>query len=577
MASLNTTTTRGFSLIEVLVVSVVMLLVFGGLFAGFRYSLELISISRAKLSALTLANDRMEYIRSLSYNAVGTVSGIPAGLIAQTSTTTLNNVKFTQTVLIGYIDDSADGIGAADSNNITTDYKQAKVTLSWTTRGVIHEIFLVSNIIPRSIETSVGGGTLRVNVFDATVAPLPGAEVRVVNNTIAPAIDVTRTTDSTGVALFGGAPAGPDYEITVTAPGYSTDKTYKATTTLPNPTTQPIAVLAADISTMNFFIDTLASLSVDTFSSKILGTTTESFSSSSGIATSTQATTSTGTLVLTQTAGVYATSGTAYLAAVTPSPLAVWDSIVMNTTLPAQTAVRIRFYTGTSTYTLIPDSNLPGNNTGFTSSIVDISSLSVATYPSIVIGLVLTTANTAVTPQLDQVDTWYVTTKTPRSAAALVVTGAKTIGTLSDGSLVYKNRFSTTTDGVGTRLLSNIEWDSYTAVPTSYDVAEACPSNPIVVAPSVDAKVELLTVANTTNSFRVVVNTVAGVPLRSATIVLTRPSFSEITTSGLCGQGFFSGLTAATDYDLSVSVPGYATQTFSGVGISDDDIQTVLF
>lgn len=571
------TTTRGFSLIEVLVVAVVMLLVFGGLFAGFRYSLELISTSRAKLSALTLANDRMEYIRSLSYNAVGTVSGIPAGLIPQVSTTTLNNIKFTQTVLVEYIDDDADGIGVADSNGITTDYKQAKVTLSWMMRGVSHEIFLVSNIIPRSIETSVGGGTLRVNVFDAAVAPLPGAEVRVVNNSLVPTIDVTRTTDSTGAALFGGAPAGPDYEITVTAPGYSTDKTYKATTTLPNPTTLPIAVLAADISTMNFFIDELSTLNITTFSNKIVGTTTELFTNGSGIATATNATTSAGALVLTQTAGIYATTSTVFLTAMTPSPLAVWDSIFINSVLPAQTVVRVRLYTGTSTYTLIPDTDLPGNSTGFTSSFISLGTLSAALYPSLVVGLVLSTTNTAVTPQLTDIETWYVITKTVRPTTAMQVVGAKTIGTLSDASPVYKYRISTSTDGIGQRMLSNIEWDSYTAVPTNYDIAEACPSSPLVVAPYTTSTLELVTVPDTANTLRVVVNTITGSPLRAATVTLSRGGFSETVTSGLCGQGFFSGLTAATDYDLSVIVPGYVTQTFSGVGVSDDTIQTILF
>ena len=69
----------GSSLVEILIVSAIMLVVFGGLLTSFRYSLELISHSRAKLTALTLANDTMEYVRSLSYNTGGTVSGIPSG------------------------------------------------------------------------------------------------------------------------------------------------------------------------------------------------------------------------------------------------------------------------------------------------------------------------------------------------------------------------------------------------------------------------------------------------------------------------------------------------------------------
>ena len=75
----NKTTVRGFTLVELLVVAALMLLVFGGLFTGFKYALDLISQSRARLSGLTLANERLEYIHSLSYDAVGIVTGKQIG------------------------------------------------------------------------------------------------------------------------------------------------------------------------------------------------------------------------------------------------------------------------------------------------------------------------------------------------------------------------------------------------------------------------------------------------------------------------------------------------------------------
>src|SRR5690606_13405640 len=121
--------THGLSLVEALIVVALSVIIFGALFAGTRYSLELIAHSRAKLSALSLANDQMELFRSLPYDDVGTLNGIPPGVIPQVSTTTLNGIEFTQRVLVEYVDDPADGqltSTTTDSNGIPSDYKRIK-------------------------------------------------------------------------------------------------------------------------------------------------------------------------------------------------------------------------------------------------------------------------------------------------------------------------------------------------------------------------------------------------------------------------------------------------------------------
>jgi len=568
---------RGFSLVELLVVAALMLVVFGGIFASFKYSLDLITQSRAKLSALTLANERLEYIHSLSYDAVGTVSGIPSGTIPQVSTTSLNTITFTETVLIEYIDDPADGVGAADSNGITTDYKRAKVTEGWTSRGVYHEIFLVSNIIPRSIETNVGGGTLRVNVFDANVQPLPGVDVHMWNTTGTTTVDVTRSTDATGVALFGGAPANSGYQISVSAPGYSTDKTYVATTSLPNPTTQPVAVRAADISTMNFFIDRVGSLALATLLSKTASSSVFTFATTSAIASSSAIAVRAGSLELASSSGVYATSGSAYLQTVVPATLVSWGTVTTVATTTAGTAFKISLYTGTSTCTLIPDSAIPGNSSGLTAPIINLSSLSVVTYPNLAVRVVLTSASTTASPQIGGVSVTYVASKTVAPSVPLAIHGAKTIGTLMDTSLVYKYATTVTSSVGGLATLNPLEWDSYSVAPTGYDVADACPANPVTVAPGTNATLELTLAANTANTLRVVVKTTGGTALPGGTVTLSRSGYTGTAVTTSCGQVFFSGLNSASDYDLSVAVPGYTTQTFSAVDVTGDIVQVVTF
>jgi prepilin-type N-terminal cleavage/methylation domain-containing protein len=567
---------RGFSLVEILIVSAIMLVVFGGLLISFRYSLELISHSRAKLTALTLANDSMEYIRSLSYNAVGTVSGIPSGLIPQVSTTSLNGIVFTKRVLIEYIDDDGDGLGALDSNGITTDYKQAKVSLEWTLRGVTKEVYLVSNIIPRSIETDVNGGTVRVNVFDDATVPLPGADVRLINTTLVPNIDVTRSSDALGVALFGGAPAGADYEVIVTAPGYSTDKTYKATTTMPNPVRLPIAVIESSVSTLNMFIDVLSNVFVTALASKVHNQFTETFSDTTGIATSTNTNVTGGRLQLQGSAGSYSLSGIAYLQSFAPATIGGWDYLLLEGSKSGNTNVLARFYTGaTSSYTLIPDSALPGNSAGFTLGAIPVGALSVGSYATVTIGVSLSSTNVNETPQLDNLVLGYIQSTTSLSNRSITFTGTKTIGTRADLSTVYKTQISTTTNAQGKVSLLNLEADAYTAVTSGYDIASVCSWSGLTVTPGSTTNLELLYAADTANSLRVVVRTAGGTPVIGAQVQLTQGAFSATAVTKSCGQVFFSGLTAATDYALLITASGYTTQNLTNIDISGDEVQNV--
>ena len=567
---------RGFSLVEILVVSSIMLVVFGGLLTSFRYSLELISHSRAKLTALTLANDGMEYIRSLSYNAVGTVSGIPSGLLPQVSTTTLNGIVFTKRVLVEYIDDDADGLGAADSNGITTDYKQAKVTLEWTLRGVTKKIFLVSNIIPKSIETDVNGGTVRVNVFDFDNAPLPGASVRLVNSTLAPTIDVTRTSDATGVALFGGAPQGGNYEIFVTAPLYSTDQTYKATTTLPNPTTLPIGVVESSVSTMNFFIDEVSSRNITILAGKATNQFTENFDTVAGIASSTNTVVSGGSLRLVGAPGSYVLNGTAYLSAVTPVPLVGWDYLFITGTTTNNTNARARFYTGTSSaYVLIPDTDLPGNSVGFPVGGVDISALNFLTYPAVTIGITLTSNTVNETPSVNTIVLGYSETKTTRNNQSFTLRGTKTIGTLADSSPVYKHTISSNTNAQGQAVWSSIEADEYTLNVSGYEIKEVCGVGEFNINPGTNSALMVLLTANTAHSLRVGIKTATDAPVIGSKVTLSRPGYTETQVAGRCGQVYFGGITPETDYSIEVIAPPYTTQTISNVTVNQDAVKII--
>ncbi len=566
---------RGSSLVEVLIVSAIILLVFGGLLSGFQYSLDLIANSRAKLTALTVASDQMEYIRSLSYDAVGTEEGLPPGAIPQKSEVTLNKILFTEKTLIRYVDSPADGLLDKDINGITTDYKEAIVTVSWSQRGVAQELFLVSIVIPRSIETNVGGGTVRVRVFDSTVTPLAGADVRLFNNSGTTTVDMTMPTNTTGEALFGGAPAGVGYQVFVSAPGYSKDQTYVVTESLPQPNIPVATVAEAGVTTLSFFIDRLSTLQLTTLATKNEASSTEQFSNVSGIVTSTNIEVSGGQAVLSSTSGVYADSGIVYLASTTPATVAQWSGILVSGSVPADASRRLSVYTltGTSTYTLIPDSDLPGNSSGFTGTIIPLASLSVTTYPSISLGITLTT-NTAVTPAVDEISVWYVSSQTTWNNLSIIVTGVRTINN-ADSAPVYKNVYSTTTNSSGVRTLNGVEYDTYTVTSSGLDVSEACLVNPIPVLANTTVNTVYTLVTNSTNSLRVTVNRPDGTPLPNATVKLSDGGASQTRTTGWCGQVFFPSLNTSTTYNVTVTAPGYGSNTQTDFNISGDVINTV--
>jgi|AntRauTorckE6833_2_1112554.scaffolds.fasta_scaffold01543_7 hypothetical protein len=579
-------TQSGFSFVEIIIVSAISALIFGALFSSFEFTLALISDGRAKLSALSVANDRMEYFRSLPYDDVGTLAGIPNGTIPQNSTTSLNGIEFSERVLVEYVDDPADGQDTAttsDNNSIPSDYKRVKVEYTWEIGNGTSSIFLVSNIVPRSIETTAGGGTARINVIDANSLLLPGATVRFINNTTTSTIDTIRTTDASGAALFSGAPAASEYEVIVTANiagnQYSTAKTFRATTFNPNPSVAPFAVLEADISTLTFQIGELSDLDISTFSSITEGSMREEFSDLLAVATSSNIESVGGSVVLENTFGVYEASGIAYTEIITPTPLEQWEIVRIAPEVPVNTDYAVRFYTGTGTgpFALIPDSELPGNSVGFSDSLIDISALDSVAYPSLTAGITLETTDTAVSPEIDEIEVFYTQSRTPEVAMTYDITGTKTIGTNGSSSPIYKYDTSFTTNAAGTHTVSDLEFDLYTITNQSgLDISRACPAHPFVHQAGVDGKLAFTLVADALNTARIHVVDANGRTIPGATVMLSRPGYSQTQFTNVCGQTFFTGgVSTNNDYDIEVTAAGYTDENLTGIEIDGDIVKLI--
>jgi len=559
----------GMSLVEVIVASALMVLVFGGLMASFQLMVSLIGKSKAESGALALANEQLEYIRALPYNDVGTVGGIPSGAIPQISTTTLNGLEYTERVLVEYVDDEDDGTDVDDENGIVADYKRVKIEYSWNNKGETDSLSLISSIVPEGIETTEGGGTLRVNVFDSSVMPVPGAEVHLYNTNGTTTIDMIRYTNASGVALISGAPALAGYEITVTKDGFSTDQTYSATGINSNPSPPHVAVLESQVSTMNFQIDGLGTLAIRTVGIPVVEDFNDSFDDSNSVATLSNTVVGSGSVSLSGPAP-YAGSGTVQSVPVTPSSFSAWETFTFSLDTPEDTGVLIQLYSVMDAiYTLVSDTDLPGNSTGFATGTIAISGLSPETYPSLAIGATLTTSNASTTPQVLDWELSYAVSEPPIANVPVQLTGGKTIGTQADSSPVFKYQVTHTTDSAGDSAVGDIEWDVYavTLGTGSYDIAEACGYIPYVLEPGMDETLKLTLAPHSAHSLRVRVETAEGEPIAGATVDLARPDFNTSDNVSSCGQVFFSDLTTADDYQLVVSAPGYTSETVPALDI----------
>jgi hypothetical protein len=331
---------------------------------------------------------------------------------------------------------------------------------------------------------------------------------------------------------------------------------------------------------MNFQIDALSNLAIQTLAEPVDGTFDDQFDDTTEVATSTAIAVTGGEAVLAGAPGSYSSSGTLFSIAVNPGTLASWDTFSYQSRTPSNTSVLVHVYdrTGTTTPTLIPDSVLPGNSTGFAQGSVDISAIDPSTYQELALGATLTSSDTATTSAILNWNVSYTASQAAIGNVPLTLTGAKTIGTTASSAPVYKYKSSFSTDGSGQKQLTGLEWDAYSVVlnTSSYDIAEACNDIPYALEPGVSETLTLTLAPATTYSLRVDVVDATGAHIPNASVTLSRPAFNSTQVTSLCGQTFFnSGLTSATDYSVAVTATGYVDQTVTDVTVSASNAITV--
>lgn len=245
--------------------SLIMVTFYSVISIGTRY----IHDSKNRLSALAIANERMEIVRNLSYDNVGTIGGGSVeGNIPEDQDIMENGRSYHVNTLVSYVDDSFDGNYPADA--IPGDYKRVIINVSWENGGLgNNEVRLESRFVPPGLEVlNPGDGILSINVFSDQPegTGVANSTVHIVNSETG--LDTYQETDSVGnIVLIGNNIQDSiyGYEITVAKDGYETIGTLPPYPDTPyNPTFVHASVASGSVNVANIIQNKLSDLAIRT-------------------------------------------------------------------------------------------------------------------------------------------------------------------------------------------------------------------------------------------------------------------------------------------------------------------------
>lgn len=252
---------RGTSLIDLLIAMAIIALLFGGVYLVY-YSVEASIANVGVRSAATavIANE-IEMIRNLPYANVGTVSGIPSGVIPQTQTVTYSNYSFTLQTTVLNIDDPFDN---SPSSTPVADYKLVDITASCPLCQNFAPLEITTTVASRNLTAGTPYGSIFVNVINADGIGVPEATVQVVNAAVTPSVDVIDTTNASGVLELIGVPTSTQgYQVFASKPGFTSAQTYPTGGAgNPNPIQPNITVASETVSAVTLAIDAASTITI---------------------------------------------------------------------------------------------------------------------------------------------------------------------------------------------------------------------------------------------------------------------------------------------------------------------------
>jgi type II secretory pathway pseudopilin PulG len=290
----------GFTLIETVIGLAIMAMMVAAVSELFVSNINSLALGKARASGLGVANQQIEYLRSLPYASIATQGGTiyPPGSIADTQTISRDGLNFTLKTVVNYVDDPYDGNAAGTISGkpvdlAPADYKRATVTVYLLPRNK-QVAQLTTDIAARSESSATNTGVLSISIIDASGLPVQGATVTITNTTPSPAVNISTTSDNYGLVVVPNLPpdSGNHYQVTASLDGYSTSQT------IPDPAGTQTAVLLSP----NVLVQQVTSL---TLGIDRLSTLKLSVKDTAGSPVATQAITVTGSKKTMQTPDVY--------------------------------------------------------------------------------------------------------------------------------------------------------------------------------------------------------------------------------------------------------------------------------
>jgi len=253
-----------FTLIDVLVGSFLACLIFIGVFGAFQFGFWAFRHGEARIVATNIAKARMEEIRGLNYEAVGTIAAsLPYadGDIVSQEMVERNGFIYDLSTSVKYIIDNTDGIGAPE-DECPNDYKRAEVIASWS--GVFEgQVVLVTDIAPKDLaeECIQAGGIIRIRVFDSQGQMIPSPLIEIFEAETGTLIDSAEP--DTGEHYF--PLSSNSYKVVVEKEGFSTSRTY-GEDEVASPEKPHILLSQGEVEEMAFSIDHLSGFTINTLS-----------------------------------------------------------------------------------------------------------------------------------------------------------------------------------------------------------------------------------------------------------------------------------------------------------------------
>jgi type II secretory pathway pseudopilin PulG len=592
--------TKGFTLIDVIVGTALMLIVFLGIFGAYQLGLKVVTISRVRITATSLANQKLEEARNLPYRNVGIEGVDEDGAIKATEYYPPETNQYTILSSVDCVLDDADGLTPEDS--CPCDYKKITVTVTSSVQFG-GEVTLSTVIAPKNNiqECEKKGGVLEVSVFDAKGEGLSGIEVQV--EEIITGNKKYCLTDLNGKCagengIFLNTSLEPEnYKVIVpqpgTSPGYSREQTFKSgetydSRTIANPEKSNPTILEGQITEMSFSVDLLSDFWIETKSSRGKKSFDDEFNDLSKVSDYANISLNEGEVTLAKTNGDYLSSGYLISTDITSPDLQGWDQFSWTDSNPPNTQIVYQvlyFDSQDEIWGLIPDSDLAKNSTGLGPSPVDLSGLDQTVYNLLRVKAALSTTDLSQTPRLSDWHIPYITRLSQPVTTSFVLRGEKIVGIDAAEAPIYK--YLPTNQTINkSGSISGLEWDTYnfsnfTISGEEVELEETIPGQILLdgtlsvnLSPNTSQPLTLYLATENTLLVRVK-DSESLDPVFSAQVRLYNAGlgYDKTQSTDQNGETFFVPLEEAT-YSLEVTAEGY--ENYEGqIWVSGETITTI--